>query len=905
VLAPGTSLGPYRILAPLGAGGMGEVYRAHDTRLGRDVAVKVLSPHLAATPEVRARFEREARTISQLNHAHICTLYDIGHQDGTDYLVMELLDGETLAHRLEKGALPVADVLALGAQIADALARAHHAGVVHRDLKPGNVMLTKSGAKLMDFGLARAAGLAAAPGVMTESPTVSRPLTAEGTIVGTFQYMAPEQLEGKEADPRTDLWALGCVLYEMATGQRAFEGASQASLISSIMKDEPRPMGALEPDPASPGAPPPALDRIVRECLAKDPEERIQSAHDVRLQLEWIREADSRADVPCGYPSEASRASRRPSRERLAWIASLSVVTLGMLVAVLLLLRSGAGPETIYASLVAPAGGEFSSSYANPLPLAVSPDGAQIVFCARKGEGPDVLWVRSLDSPDARPLPGTENAHGPFFSPDGRSIGFFAEAKLKRVDIAGGSAITLADARDPRGGTWGRDGMILYATTGEGPIFRVAADGGRAAEVTALDTTLGESTHRYPVFLPDGRHFLYLARRGGTGAGEEAAIYAADLGSPDRTLVVGVASNVVYAAGHLLYAREGSLVAQPFDTGRLATTGPTVPLVEDLQWDERFSRGVFAASRNGVLAFMTGKARTRTQLLWLDRSGRRLERVGEAADYTYGGTPAISPDGGRAAMGILNPERGNSGIWIVDLATGRRRKLTVDDADHPGCAWSHDGRRVVVDQGAAGQQPVPLVLRTVDGPGVDTVTMRAGWLWPRSASPDGRFILFDVNPGITSDILAAPVSGKGPPIPVAAGPAYELTGQFSRDGRLVAYTSDESGRDEVYVVSFPVPGGKWQVSQDGGSEPRWSRDGRELFYVDRENWISSVGVVASPSGFETGAVRQLFQLHTAGGDWRYDVSPDGSRFLVTVPQEEKASPTVSLMTNWPALLRKK
>jgi Tol biopolymer transport system component len=900
-LTPGTRLGPYEIVAPLGAGGMGEVYRAKDSRLGREVAIKVLPQHLSANPEVRARFEREARTVSALNHPHICVLHDVGREGDTDYLVMELVEGETLAQRLAKEPLSTHEVLKLGVQIAEALGRAHRAGVVHRDLKPGNVMLTKSGAKLMDFGLARATGMAGpakGSGVtmaaLTQSPTIAQPLTSEGTIVGTFQYMAPEQLEGKEADARSDLWALGCVLYETATGKRAFEGASQASLISSIMSSQPPPMATVAP------LTPPALDRLVRECLAKDPEERIQSAHDVKLQLEWIRDAGSQAGIPVPV------AARRRSRERLGWIASLSVVTLGAVAAVLLLPRAGAGPTTIHASIVPPAGGEFSSTTTNPLPLAVSPDGTQIVFCARTGEGPDMLWARSLDSPDARPLAGTENAEGPFFSPDGRSIGFFASGKLKRVDVTGGPVITLADALDPRAGTWGRDGVILYTPDSEGPVFRVSAEGGPAAEATALDTTLGVSTHRYPVFLPDGRHFLYLARRAGAGAGEEPAIYAASLGSPKRTRVVGVASNVVYASGQLLYVRGGILVAQPFDVGRLATTGPAVPLVDDLRWDERFSRGAFAASHNGVLAFMTGKAQTRTQLLWLDRSGRRLERVGEAADYTYGGTPAISPDGGRAAMAILNPDRGTSDVWIVDLAAGRRRRLTVDDADHPGCAWSHDGKRVVVNFGGGSRGSVPLVLRTVDGPGVDTVLTQPGWLWPSSASPDGRFILYSDGRGRGgSDILAAPASGASPPIPVAAGPGFEALGQFSRDGRLVAYSSNESGRNEVYVVTFPEPGGKWQVSQDGGSEPRWSRDGRELCYVDRENRILSVEVTTSPSGFETGAVRPLFQFHAAGGFWRYDVSPDGLRLLVTVPPEDEASSPVTLMTNWTAKLRKR
>ncbi len=901
-LPSGTRLGPYEIVAPLGAGGMGEVYRARDTRLGREVAVKVLPQHLSADPEVRARFEREARTVSALAHPHICVLHDVGREGDTDFLVMELVGGETLASRLDRGALPVPELLRIAAEIADALDRAHRAGVVHRDLKPGNVMLTKAGAKLMDFGLARATGLAGPAGgsgasglALTQSPTVARPLTAEGPLVGTFQYMAPEQLEGKEADARSDLFAFGAMLYEMATGRRAFEGRSQASLISSIMSSEPPPISALAP------LTPPALDRLVRQCLAKDPEERLQSAHDLKLQLRWIGDSGAEAGVA------APPAPRKASRERLAWLAALLVVVAGALAAHWLLPGPGAGVAAIQAAIPAPPGGAFSSSTTNPLPLAIAPDGSRLVFCARQGEGPDMLWVRALDAPEALPLAGTENAQGPFFSPDGRSVGFFADGKLKRVDAAGGPVITLTDALDPRGGTWGRDGVLLFGEGSGGPIRRVSADGGPATAVTALDTTLEENTHRYPLFLPDGRHFLYLARRSGAGSGPEPIIYAATLGSSRRTRVVGVASNVAYASGHLLYARGGVLVAQPFDARRLTTTGPAAPLVDDLRWDERFSRGVFAASANGVLAFMTGEAQSRTQLLWLDRGGRRLERVGEPAEYTYGGSPAISPDGRRAAMAIVNPDRGSSEVWVVDLATGRRTRLTVDEDDHPGCAWMRDGSRVAVNAGLPTNRRVGyVVVRPVEGTATDTIFRGPDWLWPVSASPGDRFVLVDDDMGRGgSDILALPVPGGGRALPVANGPGREVGGRFSPDGRLVAYTSNESGRNEVYVVAFPEPGGKWQVSQDGGGEPRWSRDGRELFFVDRQNRFVSVEVIRSPAGFETGAVRPLFQYHVAGAEKRYDVSPDGKRFLVTAPAEDEAPSPVSVLTNWTAKLRRR
>ncbi len=634
-LTPGTKLGPYEILSPLGSGGMGEVYRARDTRLGRDVAVKVLPQHLSANAEVRARFEREAKTVSSLNHPHICTLFDVGRQVDTDYLVMELVEGETLAARLTKGVLPTNDVLRIGSEIADALDRAHRAGVVHRDLKPGNVMLTKSGAKLMDFGLARATGMVNSSsgvsiGALTQSPTVAHPLTAEGTLVGTFQYMSPEQLEGKDADARSDLWAMGCVLYEMATGKRAFEGKSQASLITSIMGSEPAPISQVAP------MTPPALDNLVRACLAKDPADRIQSAHDVKLQLSWIAQGGSQAGVP--KPVGA----RRRSRERMAWFIAAFALAIAAATAILAVRPNPLTPS-VHAYLQPPRGVLFSSSTDRPLPLAVSRDGSTVAFCARDGEGPDLLWVRPLASDDARAIPGTEGAQGPFFSPDGRTLGFFTSTELKRVDVAGGPVITLASGIDQRGGTWARDGIILFTGNSYGPISKISADGGPMTTATALDSTREETTHRYPSFLPDGRHFLYLARRAGAGAGENPTIFVGDLESGTRKAIIEVASNVAFASGHLIYIRGGILVAQPFDTGSLAVDGSAVPLVDDARMDTRFSRGVFAVSENGVLICMTGRDQTRTQLRWLDRSGKLLGDVGEPADYTYGGTPCISP----------------------------------------------------------------------------------------------------------------------------------------------------------------------------------------------------------------------------------------------------------------------
>jgi serine/threonine protein kinase len=888
-LSPGTRLGPHEIIAPLGAGGMGEVYRARDTRLGREVAIKVLPQHLSASPEVRARFEREARTVSGLNHPHICTLFDVGREGNTDYLVMELIEGETLADRLAKGALPTPEVLRIGGEIADALDKAHRAGIVHRDLKPGNIMLTRSGAKLMDFGLARATGLASHAGsgasiaTMTQSPTVAQPLTAEGSIVGTFQYMSPEQLEGKEADERSDLWALGCVLYEMATGKRAFDGKSQASLITSIMGSEPAPISQVAP------MAPPALDRVVRACLAKDPADRLQSAHDVKLQLAWIVEGGSQAGVPKPV------ATRRRSRERLAWsIAAVAVIAAAAMVVLSKSPASHAPP--VHAALQPPKRVLFSSSTDKPLPLAISPDGTTMAFCARDGEGPDRLWVRSLGTDDARPLAGTDGAEGPFFSPDGRSLGFFAGGVLKRIDVAGGPVIPLVAGVDPRGGTWNRDGLILFTRNSAGPVVRVAADGGPVTDATVLDSTLAESTHRYPHFLPDSRHFLYLARKAGAGKGENPTIYVGEIDSNERKPVLEVASNVIYASGHLLYVRGTVLVAQRFDLGSFEVTGPAVPLVDDARMDERFSRGVFAASSNGVLICMTGSGQTRTQLRWLDRAGRALSDVGEPADYTYGGTPQISPDGRRVAIPIANLDRGVSDVWLVELETGRRRKLTVDTADHPGVQWLPDGKSVAMTTNEGVSGGIDVV--SIDGTRSRRVVSGGAFNWPFSCWAGNLLYSPETERGFQeNDIYVTSLTEQREPQPFAVAKAFENLAQFSPNGKLVAYASDETGRQEVFVAAFPQPGGRWQVSQRGGSQPRWNRNGREIFYMDPENYLVSVDVETA-SGFETGATRKLFQFHGTGNSWSYDISVDGTRFLVTVPLEEDLASPVTLITDW-------
>jgi Tol biopolymer transport system component len=911
MLAPGTKLGPYEIVAPLGAGGMGEVYRAKDTRLGREVAVKVLPRHLSDVPEVRARFEREARTVSSLNHPNICTLFDVGRSPGEagsgeiDYLVMELVEGETLAQRLHKGPLQVAEVLTLGAQVADALDRAHRAGVIHRDLKPGNVMLTRAGAKLMDFGLARAAGLVnpvsgsgATKSALAQSPTVGQPLTAEGTIVGTFQYMSPEQLEGREADARSDLWALGCVLYEMATGKRAYEGATQASLISAIMRDSPRPIAELAP------MSPPALERLVAALLAKDPDERVQTAHDVKLQLRWAAEPISTADSRA-HALAAPAAARRGRSAVLAWtVAGLASAAALALAAMLALARKDAAP--VHATILPPSGGAFSSTSTLPIPLAISPDGSRVTFCAHAANGPDGLWVRALDSDEPHILAGTEEASMPFFSPDGKSIAFFASGKLKRVAADGGPVTTLADAEDPRGGSWGKGDVIVFAPSGTTGLSMVGAQGGPVTVATTLDPARNEATHRYPYFLPDGRHFLFLARRAGAGKGEEPAIYAASIGSPRRTRVLGVASNVAYASGHLVYVDQGNLVAQAFDPARFTVSGAAIPISDSVRWDQRFSRGTFAVSRTGVLVYMSGQAQERSQLRWADRRGTTLRTVGEPGEFTFGGTPQLDPSGRRSAMGMLNSGTGISDIWIVDLDTGGRRRLSVDEEDHYACAWSADGRQVFMNSllRKGGSEVLAL---SADGTGsAKSVASWPQYVYPESGSPDGRWLLASWGTsGERYDVVALPTDGVGKALPVATGPANQFNARFSPDGKHVAYASNESGRFEVYVTTFPPPGSKWQASQKGGWQPRWNGDGSELFFVDPENYLTALKVTRSGAGLEFGSAQRLFQIYGASGlTLKYDVARDGGSFLLTGNVDGTSARPLTLVTNWIATLHR-
>jgi serine/threonine protein kinase/Tol biopolymer transport system component len=882
-LAAGARLGPYEILSPLGAGGMGEVYRARDTRLGREVAVKVLPQHLSVSSETRQRFEREAKTISQLSHPHVCALFDVGREGDTEYLVMELLEGETLSARLVKGSLPLDQTLRYGQEIADALDRAHRQGIVHRDLKPTNVMLTKSGVKLLDFGLAKAMEPAASPSSLTALPTQNN-LTQEGTILGTFQYMAPEQLEGKEADARTDIFALGAVLYEMATGKKAFPAASQASLITAIMSANPPSISAAQP------ASPPALDRVVTTCLAKDPEDRWQNAGDVAKELKWIAESGP------GSPQTGLRPRQTP-RRLIGTAATLFVLAAVALAAILVRLRSEAADRRPVRLSVLPPDRTSFNSLGTGGPVAVSPDGRLLAFTASGADGAPLLYVRPLSAITARPLSGTEGASFPFWSPDSRLVGFFARGKLKKVDASGGPVTTVCDAAEGRGGAWNRDGDILFANR-YSPIFRVRATGGRPIEVTRLDAKRGDTTHRWPQFLPDGQHFLYLAAPLGMES-ESNTIFAASLDGKENREILPASSNVAYASGHLLYTREGTLVAQPFDPRRLRVRGEAFPVVEGVSYDYLYSRAVFSVSEDGILVYQAGGVAD-TRLAWLDRGGKTLGFVDEPGFYS---SPRLSPDGKRIAVAISEPNLSKANLWIYDVGRGTRSRFTFASARETYPLWSPDGVWLVYGSNARG--PFGLYRKRSDGTGSEELLLQTqNNIVPSSLSPDGKLLAFDAFGGphqMKTDISILPLTGDRKPYPFLQTPANEGDAQFSPDGKWIAYVSDESGRPEVYVTGFPRSEGKWQVSSAGGQQPRWSRDGKELFYLEGRSNVMVVDV-KTEGGLQAGQPRKLFAVRPLFGGL-YDVAADG-RFLVNTPQGEQVIEPITVVLNWTTDLKK-
>jgi len=864
-LPNGTRLGPYELNALLGAGGMGEVYRARDTRLDRTVAIKVLPRAFAADADRRSRLEREARAISSLSHPNICALYDVGNHEGVEYLVMEHLEGETLARRLLRGPLPVDQLLRVAVEIAAALERAHRQGIVHRDLKPANVMLTKTGAKLLDFGIARQ-GPGGSHAVQLTTPAgipVHTPLTGVGLLVGTIHYMAPEQLEGKAVDGRADVFAFGAVLYEMATGIRAFEGSSQASLIASILERQPAAITSLQP------LTPPALERVMRLCLEKDPGDRWQSAHDVRLALEAIGEETMPVTVA------AAAATRTRRMERAGWAAAVTLLLVAGLGLLGVVLRGRNGNATagrpLRLTILPPAGTATSG------PLALSADGRSIAFAAWGEDGVPRLWVRSLEENEARPLSGTDDASLPFWSPDGRSLGFFAQRRLLRVELAGGPPRALADISDSRGGCWTKDDVIVFSPNAGDGLYRIPAEGGAITPVTRLDAQRSESSHRWPTCLPDGKHVVYLAL---SGERERLSLQAASIDGPLGERLLAADSGAVYTPpGQLLFVRGETLLAQRLDAGRLKLSGEPQALAEGV-WRDPDIDGLRAfAAAPGIVAYRRG-GNELTRLSWFDRDGHEQGGLG---DPGVGSVLALSPDGKRLARSVTEPGSTVAGLRLLDLAGQGSMRLTFNRWNDIYPVWSPDGRRVAFTSDREGRYN--LYEKAADGSGEETLLLRSElWDFPEDWSRDGRLLAFTRrDPRTKSDVWVLALPQRAPRV-LLKSDADELQPRFSPDGRFIAYVSDESGRSEVYVQTMPPSTAKWQVSTAGGHLPQWRRDGRELYYLAPNLRLMAVAVTPNAGAFNAVAPRELFATRIRRSILRgaspYVASPDGQRFLI-------------------------
>jgi serine/threonine protein kinase len=898
-LASGTHLGPYEIQSPLGAGGMGEVYRARDTRLDRTVAIKILPAQLSNDPVRKQRFEREAKTISSLNHPNICVLHDVGHQNGIDYLVMECVEGETLAKRLEKGPLPLDQVLRFGAQVADGLDKAHRNGVVHRDLKPGNVMLTPTGAKLLDFGLAKPAVPLTAVATLTATVRPNTPVTQEGTIVGTFQYMSPEQIEGKELDGRSDIFSLGAVLYEMLTGQRAFDGKSQLSVASAILEKEPAPISTVKP------LTPPALDHAIRRCLAKDPEERWQTARDVAIELKWIAESGSRS----GAPAPTQEHGRNTERLLLATLAVTAAIAL---VFGILYVKRPADETRVTRTYVKSEEGSGFIFTGDQKGFAISPDGLNLAYVAStpSPDSKSALWLRPMDSLRARLLPGTEAAGYPFWSPDGRYIGFFAGGKLKKIDIQGGPPSVICDSPDGRGGSWNQQGDIVFTPTVNSPIYRVSASGGSLSQLTTQDPSKNETTHRWPWFLPDGRHYIFLA--GSTFTPRESVTNSIMLGSLDSKetkLLFHTHFQAVYASGRMLFLRQSSLMAQPFDAKRFEFTGEAVPIAEQVLEDSSIAHAWFSPSVNGLLLYAEGAAKDR-QLVWFDRNGKQTGAVpGEDA---YAGI-SLSPDGKKLAYYL---DGTGFDVWGFDTLRGMKIPLTFGASSGQGNlypVWSPDGKYVAYTSYRNGKYG--LYQKSADGSGGETLLLEGidHFRVPTSWSTDGKFLVYHegVSGGTYANgvpggwsIWILPLFGDRKAYPFIQTTFSAREASFSPDGKWLAYCSNESGEYRVYVVPFPGPGGKWQVSLGDGRDSVWRRDGKEIFYLSADSKLMAVKVETSAGSFAAGEAHALFDSHSYGVFGRYDASADGQRFVVVYEGNRPAS-TLTSVVNWPAELKKK
>src|SRR5262245_3228359 len=895
MIAGATRLGPYEIIASIGAGGMGEVYHARDTRLGRDVAIKVLPASFSDDPERLHRFQQEACAAGALNHPNILSIYDTGAHDGSPYVVSELLEGQTLRQRTSGTTLPQRKAIDYALQIVHGLAAAHEKGIVHRDLKPDNLFITNDGrVKILDFGLAKLTGAADGNLSQTSIPT-RRVDTDPGKVMGTVGYMSPEQVKGRAVDHRSDIFSFGAILYEMLSGRRAFHGESAAETMSAILKEDPLELSETN-DRISP-----ALERLVNHCLEKNPEERFHSARDLAFAIEALS-----GSAPVSSQTMTAITALPLSSKlvrHLPWIIA-AILALVLLVTIPFAISSfkQAPPRTnvIRASINQPENAGF-------LPrsqFAVSPDGLRLVFVARAAGGKQLLWIRPLGALTAQPLASTDDATYPFWSPDSRFIGFFAQSKLKKVDASGGPPQTLCDAPNGRGGTWSHHGVIVFAPDNFRPLYSVSAGGGAPVAITRLDDAKQQSTHRWPWFLPDGRHFLY---RSGTNSAasqkENNGIYLGSLDSTEQRLILRVDTTPAYASGYLLFVRENTLMAQPFDEKTFQVSGDAVPIAEQVQFDYSLARAAFSASQNGVLVSQSGTALSDRQLLWYERDGKQTGSVGAPALYAQ---IHLSPDGRRLATGIFDIQAGSPDIWIYELSRDVPLRFTFDPDFDSQPIWSPDGSQVVWASNRKGRYD--LYQKVSSGAGNDQLLLESEEnKTPTSWSTDGRFIAFtssNIKGNTKNDVWILPMSGDRKPFPFLQTQANEGDAQFSPDGRWIAYVSDESGSNQVYIAPFPVAGGKWQVSRNGGGEPRWRGDGKEIFFLSPENKIMAVGVNVKGATLEVANAETLFDVHPANPPgYHYDVTSNGKRFLVDTTKEGNSTP-LALVVNWTADLKR-
>jgi eukaryotic-like serine/threonine-protein kinase len=885
-LAAGTRLGPYEILSPLGAGGMGEVYRAKDTRLGREVAIKVLPEHLSMDAKVRARFEREAKAISSLNHPHICSLFDVGRENGVEYLVMELVEGQTLAARLAKGPLPLPALLRAGIEIAGALDRAHRQGIVHRDLKPANIMMTKSGVKLLDFGLARyrepvEEEIPGRPSMPTRSAPPG-PLTQQGAVLGTFQYMAPEQLEGGEADARSDVFSFGCVLYEMATGRRAFSGKSRASLAGAILRDVPAPISSAD------ATVPPTLDHLVQACLAKDPNDRVQTAHDVGLQLQWIAGALSQQAAP------AAGVRVKRFREGIAWSVAVLSILAGA-AAAFLARGPGAPHERLRFAVMPPPGQGIMGS------VQLSPDGRRLLLLLVDESGKISAAVRPLDGLEVKRVRGAENVLGAFWSPDGQEIAFFSDGKLRRIGVDGGAVQTICESKGAFTGAWSSRGTILFGEQMGCPLLAVSATGGTPRPVTTLDAAWGDTMHTHPAFLPDGTHFLFMAPNIDPA---KSSVMLASLESKEvRRLFHADASAVYSAEGYLLFGRDDAVLAWRFDPSRLKLVGDPIPAFQGVHWLSADNYLGLSADGDRI-AYQSWSLSRR--LVWVDRAGKELGTLGETGGYT---DVRISPDGRKVAVSARDLSRGrNLDIWVLDASRGTGTRITADRNDEFNPAWFPGGDRLIYvsDRNYA----YDLFERPASG-GPERLLVRTDRdkLLP-SVLQDGQHVLADspYYPGQHTLVLFDLEAGEAPR-PLSGDSHFsEQHPALSSDGRWAAFDSDEPGQREVFIQPFPQ-GPRRQVSVGGGQMPVWSRSGSELFYMAPDGMLKSVALRFAGGGLDLSEPHALFLLMLGvSGElpWEihpYDVSPDGQRFLV-IRGSSGAEPDGALVvTDWTSVLK--